>query len=438
MSRDEIQKLLGGYATGTLTTPEQQALFEAALEDQQLFDQLAQEQALRDLLHEPNAKAQVLQALDQPRRSWFALPRVWWPAAATAAVACAALVLVFAVKRNSPQPVTMATYKAQEEIRPVPASPPPPPTPTATPAGPPAKQPASTEPATTGDKGVEAVSPAKPRAFAAETRDSRSLDGARREDADEKLKKETSSNAAAAPAAPAPAVGFVAGSGAAPPPELKDTAPSAANTIQVNERDQTVQVNNAPPQTAQALFYNNAQVVTAFKAAEQSAGVPQQQQEPAAQQQQAVQVQALRARQLAQARDAMVFPGFKYRILREFQGGRFAEAPADALTAADKLRVEFTMNVSGRLDVKAGGETLIERRVVAQGAYRTDQLTPGITELTVDFTPDPLPKVAMARLAQGGGGGKAVNVVERKPEETYVVGVPPTDRVHFTIQLKYR
>jgi len=29
MNRDDIQKLLGGYATGTLTPEEQQALFEA-------------------------------------------------------------------------------------------------------------------------------------------------------------------------------------------------------------------------------------------------------------------------------------------------------------------------------------------------------------------------------------------------------------------------
>jgi len=44
MSRDEVQKLLGGYATGTLTPEEQQALFAAALEDQELFDALAHEQ----------------------------------------------------------------------------------------------------------------------------------------------------------------------------------------------------------------------------------------------------------------------------------------------------------------------------------------------------------------------------------------------------------
>ena len=38
MNREDIQKLLGGYATGTLTPEEQQALFSAALEDQELFD----------------------------------------------------------------------------------------------------------------------------------------------------------------------------------------------------------------------------------------------------------------------------------------------------------------------------------------------------------------------------------------------------------------
>ena len=50
MSPEDIKKLLGGYATGTLTAAEQQALFAAALEDQELFDALASEQPLRDLL----------------------------------------------------------------------------------------------------------------------------------------------------------------------------------------------------------------------------------------------------------------------------------------------------------------------------------------------------------------------------------------------------
>src|SRR5664279_121709 len=68
MSPEDIKKLLGGYATGTLTTEEQQALFAAALEDQELFDALAREQSLRDLLRDPAARAELLSARDTPGR----------------------------------------------------------------------------------------------------------------------------------------------------------------------------------------------------------------------------------------------------------------------------------------------------------------------------------------------------------------------------------
>ena len=58
MRPEDIRKLLGGYATGTLTAEERQALFEAALDDQALFDALAKEQPLRDLLDENQEAAQ--------------------------------------------------------------------------------------------------------------------------------------------------------------------------------------------------------------------------------------------------------------------------------------------------------------------------------------------------------------------------------------------
>lgn len=63
MRRDEAGKLLGGYATDTLTEAERRALFEAALGDQALFDALADEEALRELLAEPAARARLLTAL---------------------------------------------------------------------------------------------------------------------------------------------------------------------------------------------------------------------------------------------------------------------------------------------------------------------------------------------------------------------------------------
>ena len=42
----ETERLLGGYATNTLTADERKLLYQAALEDQDLFDELAREQAL--------------------------------------------------------------------------------------------------------------------------------------------------------------------------------------------------------------------------------------------------------------------------------------------------------------------------------------------------------------------------------------------------------
>lgn len=63
MKHAEAEKLLGGYATGTLTETERRTLFEAALEHQDLFDALADEEALRELLADPAARAHLLSAL---------------------------------------------------------------------------------------------------------------------------------------------------------------------------------------------------------------------------------------------------------------------------------------------------------------------------------------------------------------------------------------
>ena len=97
MSREEIQKLLGGYATDTLTADERRALFEAALEDQELFDALAKEQALRDLWEDRSARAQLMAALGPRARDSFAA-RAWrWvrqPAAVALAGVAAGVLIV--------------------------------------------------------------------------------------------------------------------------------------------------------------------------------------------------------------------------------------------------------------------------------------------------------------------------------------------------------
>lgn len=136
MSPEDIKKLLGGYATGTLTAGEQQALFAAALEDQELFDALAREQSLRDLLRDPAARAELLSALDtptsQPGGFWQWLRRPLVAGLATAGVAAIAIVGVWQGTRvagvKPAEPVIVADLRRQEQEPALsPAQPPTPP-----------------------------------------------------------------------------------------------------------------------------------------------------------------------------------------------------------------------------------------------------------------------------------------------------------------------
>lgn len=143
MSRDEIRKLLSGYATGSLDQAERRALFEAALDDQELFDALAKEEALRDVLEDPSVRQQLIAALS-PAREPFAA-RAWrWvrqPAGLALAGGLAVLVLgtatVVVMRRAMPphQKTLMAEATAQKVTPPssAPATPAVPPSPAAQP-----------------------------------------------------------------------------------------------------------------------------------------------------------------------------------------------------------------------------------------------------------------------------------------------------------------
>ena len=86
MKDEDIQNLLGGFATDTLTDRERELLFTAALKNQELFDALADEQALRELLSDPASRRQLLQALDPGKRGVFAWMRrpLFWAVAVSA------------------------------------------------------------------------------------------------------------------------------------------------------------------------------------------------------------------------------------------------------------------------------------------------------------------------------------------------------------------
>ncbi len=87
MTRDDIHKLIAGYATGTLTESERQALFAAALDDQELFDELAREQELKELIEAPGVRARLLAAVEPAasQKKWLENPHWTWAAAATVA-----------------------------------------------------------------------------------------------------------------------------------------------------------------------------------------------------------------------------------------------------------------------------------------------------------------------------------------------------------------
>ena len=99
MRREELEKLLGGYATGTLTAQERTLLFEAALADQALFNALADEQTLKELLDNPHARRRLLTALraQASRPSLLSRLREWLQPPAIRAVAGGLAVAVLAV-----------------------------------------------------------------------------------------------------------------------------------------------------------------------------------------------------------------------------------------------------------------------------------------------------------------------------------------------------
>src|SRR5262245_42385995 len=100
MKDEDVQKLLGGFATDTLTEDERERLYTAALKDQALFNAMADEQVLRDFLADPKARRSLLQLL-QPKSSgvferftsWMRRPAAWAVAGTVTAVLIVAVVI---------------------------------------------------------------------------------------------------------------------------------------------------------------------------------------------------------------------------------------------------------------------------------------------------------------------------------------------------------
>lgn len=124
MTPDDARKLLGGYATGSLSDAERTALFEAALEDQELFDELAGEQVLKEVLDEPGARQRLLVALENgpQRAAWWMRPWPWAAAIVTLAVVLGIMIFTRTPPPEPPQQIAQV-MKSPEPVN-APAAPP--------------------------------------------------------------------------------------------------------------------------------------------------------------------------------------------------------------------------------------------------------------------------------------------------------------------------
>jgi len=140
MSEHDLEKLLGGFAAGTLTPEEKQTLYRAALLEQQLFNTVADEQALKELLSDPAVRRRLLQALQKTSTTgaggslswldWFRRPA---GLAFAGGLAAAALAVVLGIRIYQDSLRQAAQSVATED---------------ATPVSPPASRPPASQPAT--------------------------------------------------------------------------------------------------------------------------------------------------------------------------------------------------------------------------------------------------------------------------------------------------
>jgi len=137
MNPEDVRKLIGGYATGSLSEAERKLLFDAALKDQELFDELAGEQVLKEILDEPGARQRLLSALGtlgaeqkSVQAPWWSRSWPWMGAAVTMAVA---IIIVVAQRTPVSQPPPQQIAQVLKSTEPVAPPPPPPPPAPATP-----------------------------------------------------------------------------------------------------------------------------------------------------------------------------------------------------------------------------------------------------------------------------------------------------------------
>jgi hypothetical protein len=332
MSPQEMEKLLGGYATDTLTEEERRALFEAALGNQELFDALADEQTLRELLQDPAARTQLLGLLREDKPSPMARIGAWLrrPSVLALASAVAAGIVVIAVmgpSQKMPRPAEVAMYKAPE----------------ATP--PPAQAPS--EARAPEPKPADEVLPprrAEPAKQQKPERDQLAALPDQRQAAGGESNPIAQSQAAdtARPAAPAPQAAPSAPAAPPPPVTVTSALPAAAPAPAEARKELS---KDASTVNARDLYYASQTPATSgFVEAEKAATKASKRREsPRAFGNSVGRMSAPPVSKLA---------GLRYSIMKQNPDGTFADVdPAGVFAPGDALRIRFETNQSGTLAV---------------------------------------------------------------------------------------
>lgn len=401
MTREEVQKLLGGYATGTLTPAEQQALFEAALDDQEIFDALAREQPLHDLLRDPAARAEVLAALDDRRSAgiWAWVRRPWVAGLAMASVAAIAV----AVWQVSRRPAEKAVIVAENRPAQVPEAAQPSPAAAPTPAAPAEKTARSF-----ADKTLMHARRQEPRVPGVSEPVTPSRDAALQP------KQQVAITAAAPEAASAkPADELKLNQQAAAPPALP------APQFNQNQAAAAGAQQNLRALDARALFY-----APQAPPAGRSAFAP-------AQADQASGVGGVGGAQLARKKGGVIGGavggvlgastslGVRASIVRANQ----ELDPSTPLQAGESVKLKLIPNADGFLYVAEGDNLLAGAAVKRLEAFETPELTrdaPGQRQLRITFTRVAMPADALARLAKDTRANLVQTKAETEPA-TYTV-----------------
>lgn len=344
MKREDIDKLLGGYATNTLTEQERRALFEAALSDQALFDALAREEAFKEVLEDLRCRREIEQALrEQPQgllarlSGWMRRPQAWALAGTLAATTVIA-VAVIRVDRSARAPIQLAKQNTVPAAAPVPslaqshdeAQPPREESRIARQLPAPAKARQFTPPAETAPKGAERVAALEPPP-------------------------------APAPAAPADkpaavATAMTGGVASAPAPPPRFAAEQPAGTA---DKDKL------------ATRYSTAQSIVV------TAETPVVEAESKA-------LGAVAKRELQRPLD------LQYKIFAKGPSGQFAETDAKAQqTQGAQFRVVFTANQEGYLYVSGAHGVLFSTRTLPGVSYTVDP-TPQDRRLTAVLSRNPV------------------------------------------------